>query len=80
MLRKQHSQHDEVVQKYGAWRMLSCNAAVLVVFALSNDYYRASAAVSKLVYDASVSCCRTRGKLVLYWLSVGSFAPQAFVS
>ena len=40
MLRKQHSQHDEVVQKYGAWRMLSCNAAVLVVFVLSNDYYR----------------------------------------
>ena len=40
----------------------------------------ASAGVSKLVYDASVSCCHTRGKLVLYWLSVGSFASIRLVA
>ena len=34
MLRKRQCQRDEVVRKYGAWRMLSCNAAVFVVFAI----------------------------------------------
>ena len=38
MLRKRLSQRDEVIRKYTAWRLLSCNAAVFVVFALSHDY------------------------------------------
>ena len=28
----------EVIRKYGAWRMLSCNTTVFVVFALSHNY------------------------------------------
>ena len=71
MLKKRHHQRDEIVRNYEVWRMLSCNTAVFVVFAICNVESRllvASAGVSKLEYYASVSCRRTKGKLVLYWL------------
>ena len=38
-----------------------------------------SVAISKLKYDASMSCRHTKGKLVFYWLQVASFL-KPFVS
>ena len=56
MLRKRHSQRDKVVRKYGAWRMLSCKHCCVRCVCVESRLLEASSGLSKLEYDASVSC------------------------